>query len=196
MWKQIMGSLRLLLLLTIVTGVLYPLLMTGVAQSVFPRQAGGSLVYMNDKLVGSSLLGQNFTDQKYFHGRPSAAGADGYDAAGSSGSNAGPTSRKLLSSVKDNMEKVRSENKLDNNISVPADLVMASASGLDPDISPDAAYLQADRIASERNIAKHEIQKLIASHVQVKQLGFLGTERVNVLELNLALDQLADKNSF
>lgn len=196
MWKQIIGSLRLLFLLTIVTGVLYPLLMTGVAQSVFPRQAGGSLVYMNNKLVGSSLLGQNFTTQKYFHGRPSAAGADGYDATGSSGSNAGPTSRKLLSSVKDNMEKVRSENKLDNNISVPADLVMASASGLDPDISPDAAYLQADRIASERNIAKHEIQKLIASHVQVKQLGFLGTERVNVLELNLALDQLADKNNF
>jgi K+-transporting ATPase ATPase C chain len=193
MWKQTISALRLLIVLTVITGIAYPLAMTGVAQAVFPKQANGSLVYVNDKAVGSILLGQNFTTAKYFHGRPSSAGTDGYDAAGSSGSNLGPTSKKLMDTIKDNIEKVRSENQIAESIPISSDLVMASASGLDPDISPEAAYLQVNRIASERGIAENEVRGLVTSHVQVRQLGFLGAERVNVLALNMALDQLASK---
>lgn len=190
MWKQTISALRLLLLLTVVTGIAYPLAMTGVAQAVFPKQANGSLVYVNDKAVGSILLGQNFTAAKYFHGRPSSAGTDGYDAAGSSGSNLGPTSKKLVDTVNGNIEKIRSENQIAESVSIPSDLVMASASGLDPDTSPEAAYLQVNRIAAERGISENEIRGLVASHVQVRQFGFLGAERVNVLALNMALDRL------
>lgn len=193
MWKQITSGLRMLVLLTIVTGIVYPLVMTGVAQAVFPKQANGSLVYVNDKLVGSLLLGQDFTDAKYFHGRPSAAGADGYDAAGSSGSNLGPTSNKLVDAVTDNSKKIRIENQLEANTSIPADLVMASASGLDPDISPAAAYLQVKRIADERGIPKNIIKDLVGSHMKVRELGFLGAARVNVLVLNMALDGLSSE---
>ena len=190
MWKQIISALRLLILLTVVTGIAYPLAMTGVAQAIFPELANGSLVYVNDKPTGSILLGQNFTTAKYFHSRTSSAGTDGYDAAGSSGSNLGPTSKKLVDTVKDNIEKVRSENQLEESVSIPSDLVMASASGLDPDISPEAAYLQVNRIANERGISENEVRRLVTSHVQVRQLGFLGAERVNVLALNMALDRL------
>lgn len=193
MWKQIASGLRMLVLLTIMTGILYPLVMTGVAQAVFPKQANGSLVYVNDKLVGSLLLGQGFTDAKYFHGRPSAAGADGYDAAGSSGSNLGPTSNKLVDAVTDNSKKIRSENQLEANLSIPADLVMASASGLDPDISPAAAYLQVKRIADEREISENIVKDLVDNHMKVRELGFLGAQRVNVLTLNMALDGLASE---
>jgi K+-transporting ATPase ATPase C chain len=193
MWKQTISALRLLIVLTVLTGIAYPLAMAGVAQAVFPKQANGSLVYVNDKAVGSILLGQNFTTAKYFHGRPSSAGTDGYDAAGSSGSNLGPTSKKLMDTIKDNIEKVRSENQIAESIPISSDLVMASASGLDPDISPEAAYLQVNRIANERGIAENEVRGLVTSHVQVRQLGFLGAERVNVLALNMALDQLASK---
>ena len=193
MWKQIISALRLLIILTVVTGVVYPLVMTGVAQAVFPKQANGSLVYVNDKAVGSMLLGQSFTAAKYFHSRPSSAGKDGYDAAASSGSNLGPTSKKLMDTVKDNIEKVRSENQIDESARIPSDLVMASASGLDPDISPEAAYLQVNRIASERGLSENEVRGLVTSHVQVRQLGFLGAERVNVLALNMALDRLKSK---
>ncbi len=193
MWKQIISALRLLLLLTVVTGIVYPLAMTGVAQAVFPQKANGSLAYVNDKAVGSVLLGQNFTTAKYFHGRPSSAGTDGYDAAGSAASNLGPTSKKLEDTLKSNIEKIRSENQIDKNFSIPSDLVMASASGLDPDISPEAAYLQIQRIASARDIRENEIRELVISHIQHRQFGFLGTDRVNVLVLNMALDRLAGR---
>jgi K+-transporting ATPase ATPase C chain len=193
MWKQIIGALRLLIVLTIITGVMYPLAMTGLAQAIFPNQANGSLVYVDNKPVGSLLLGQNFAAAKYFHGRPSSAGADGYDAASSSGSNMGPTNKKLMDAVKDNLDKVRGENKLAQDAIVPSDLVLASASGLDPDISPEAAYLQVERIASERGLPEGEVRRLVASQEQGKTLGILGAPRVNVLSLNRALDQLGSK---
>jgi K+-transporting ATPase ATPase C chain len=193
MWKQTISALRLLILLTVVTGIAYPLAMTGVAQTLFSEQANGSLVYINDKPVGSSLLGQNFTAAMYFHGRPSSAGADGYDAAGSSGSNLGPTSKKLEDTLKINIEKIRNENQIAESFPIPSDFVTASASGLDPDISPESAYLQIKRIASERGIGENEIRELVTSHIQNRQFGLLGTERVNVLALNMALDRLAGK---
>jgi len=193
MWKQTIGALRLLILLTIVTGVLYPLAMTGVAQAVFPSQANGSLAYVDNKPVGSLLLGQNFNDGKYFHGRPSAAGTDGYDATSSSGSNLGPTNEKLINGVKENLDKVRTENQLAETNVVPSDLVLASASGLDPDISPEAAYLQVGHVARERQLSDITIRELVTSQVQTRTLGLLGAPRVNVLSLNMALDQLASK---
>jgi K+-transporting ATPase ATPase C chain len=193
MWKQTISALRLLILLTVVTGIAYPLAMTGAAQTLFSEQANGSLVYINDKPVGSSLLGQNFTAAMYFHGRPSSAGADGYDAAGSSGSNLGPTSKKLEDTLKSNIEEIRNENQIAESFPIPSDFVTASASGLDPDISPESAYLQIKRIASERGITENEIRELVTSHIQNRQFGLLGTERVNVLALNMALDRLASK---
>ena len=193
MWKQTISAVRLLIVLTIVTGVLYPLAMTGVAQAVFPSQANGSLVYVGNKPVGSLLLGQNFNDEKYFHGRPSAAGTDGYDATNSSGSNLGPTSKKLMATVQDNLDKVRNENKLAENTFVSSDLVLSSASGLDPDISPEGAYLQVPRVARERHLSELTVRELIASQVQTRTVGLLGAPRVNVLSLNMALDQLARK---
>lgn len=193
MWKQTVGALRLLIILTVVTGILYPLTMTGVAQAIFPSKANGSLVYANNKPVGSLLLGQNFSSDKYFHGRPSAAGRDGYDAASSSGSNLGPTNKKLMDGVKENLDKVRTENHVAGDTIIPSELVLASASGLDPDISPDGAYLQVERIAKERNLSESTVRNLIASHVQTKTLGLLGAPRVNVLALNMALDQLVTK---
>jgi K+-transporting ATPase ATPase C chain len=192
-WKQIISGLRLLIILTIVTGVVYPLAMTGLAQAVFPRQSNGSLVYVNDKPVGSALLGQNFAAAKYFHSRPSAAGTDGYDATSSSGSNLGPTSKKLMDTVKDNVDKVRTENHLAQDAMVPSDLVLASGSGLDPDISPEAAYLQVSRVASERGLSEAKVRAVVTSHIQEKTIGLLGEQRVNVLHLNLALDQMVNE---
>lgn len=193
MWKQTMGALRLLIVLTIITGVMYPLAMTGLAQVIFPSQANGSLIYADNKPVGSLLLGQNFATEKYFHGRPSSAGADGYDAASSSGSNLGPTNKKLMDTVKDNLDKVRTENKLAEDAIVPSDLVLASSSGLDPDISPEAAYVQVERVARERGLPEGEVRRLVASQEQTKTLGILGASRVNVLLLNRALDQMGSK---
>ena len=195
MWKQIISALRLAIVLTVVTGIVYPLAMTGVAQAVFPKQANGSLVYVNDKPVGSILLGQNFTAAKYFHSRPSSAGSDGYDASSSAGSNLGPTNKKLMDTVKDNLDKVRTENQLDAEAKVPSDMVLASGSGLDPDISPEAAYLQVGRVASERSLSEDKVRSLVASQVQGKTIGLLGEQRVNVLVLNMALDKedLMDK---
>lgn len=190
MWKQTIGALRLLIALTILTGIVYPLAMTGVAQAVFPAQANGSLAYVNNKPVGSLLLGQNFSDDKYFHGRPSAAGTDGYDATSSSGSNLGPTNQKLMDGVKENLDKVRKDNQLGEDKVVPADLVLASASGLDPHISPEAAYLQVERVAANRQLSEITVRKLVASLVQEKTVGLLGEARVNVLALNMALDKL------
>ena len=193
MWKQTIGAIRLVIALTILTGIVYPLAMTGVAQAVFPAQANGSLAYVNNKPVGSLLLGQNFSDSKYFHGRPSAAGTDGYDATSSSGSNLGPTNQKLIDGVKTNLDKVRKDNQLGEDKVVPSDLVLASASGLDPHISPAAAYLQVKRVAAKRQLPEMTVRQLVASHVQEKTVGMLGEARVNVLALNIELDQLVGK---
>lgn len=180
----------MLIVLTVLTGLVYPLAMTGVAQALFPYQANGSILVHNGQPVGSALIGQNFSSAGYFHGRPSAAGQDGYDANSSGGSNLGPTNKKLMDTVSDNIAKVREENQLDKQQLIPSDLVLASGSGLDPDISPAAAYLQAERVAKERGGAVDKVRKLVDSHVKDRQFGIFGEPRVNVLELNLALDAL------
>jgi K+-transporting ATPase ATPase C chain len=190
MWKQIISAFRMLLVMTFLTGLVYPLTMTGLAQTLMPFRANGSIVLKDGQPVGSRLIGQNFTSADYFHGRPSAAGQDGYDAAGSGGSNLGPTNKQLVDKVRKRVSKIRSENGLSFDYGVPADLVTASGSGLDPDISPAAAYLQAERVAKARSLAVDVVHKLIDSQVKPRQGGLLGEPRVNVLELNLALDAL------
>jgi K+-transporting ATPase ATPase C chain len=169
---------------TVLLGVLYPLAITAVAQLAFPDQANGELMTRDGTVVGSALIGQRFSSPGYFHARPSAAGM-GYDAANSGGSQLGPTNRKLIETVRANVEAARHENP---DAPVPVDLVTASASGLDPHISPAAAEFQVPRVARERTIADTELRRLIAEHTAGRQLGFLGEAGVNVLELNLALD--------
>ncbi|MBE3588420.1 MAG: potassium-transporting ATPase subunit KdpC [Thermoanaerobacteraceae bacterium] len=190
MWKITGRAFLLLLLMTLLTGIIYPLAVTGLAQVLFPRQANGSVVYRDGRPVGSALIGQNFTGPGYFHGRPSAAGKDGYDAASSGGSNLGPTSKKLLDTVAENAARVREENGLDPAAPVPADLVTASASGLDPHISPAAAFLQVPRVARARQLPEAKVRELVERHIEGRQLGVLGEPRVNVLLLNMALDGL------
>ncbi|WP_094606968.1 Potassium-transporting ATPase KdpC subunit [Sporomusa silvacetica DSM 10669] len=190
MWCQIVNSFRMLLVLTVITGLVYPLTMVGVTKTIFPSQAKGSLVESQGQVVGSKLIGQNFTQPGYFHGRPSSAGKDGYDAAGSSGSNLGPTNKKLIDTVADNVNKAREENSLNDNAAIPADLVTASASGLDPDISPEAAYLQVERVAEARGLAATEVYNLVDKNISGRQLALFGEPRVNVLALNMALDSL------
>ena len=188
MWRQIAPALRITLAFTVLTGLLYPGLVTGVCQLLFPRQANGSLVEVNGQAVGSSLIGQNFTKPEYFHPRPSAAGSDGYDASASAGSNYGPTNQKLIDRVKASADQFRKENP-DYSGPIPSDLVTTSGSGLDPDISAASGEAQAPRIAKARGITVDQVQQLIARHAKGRDLGFLGEPRVNVLALNLDLDR-------
>lgn len=184
------GAIATLLFAVVLSGI-YPVVIWGAAQLLFPHQANGSLIESADRrIVGSELLGQNFTAAKYFHPRPSAAGANGYDATNSSGSNLGPTSQKLIDAVKDRVATYRTENGLSADALVPADAVTASGSGLDPHISPKNALLQAPRIAKERSLNLETVQIEIQKATDGRSLGIFGEDGVNVLKLNLALDHL------
>lgn len=187
MRQLIKTSVLLLLTLTLITGVAYPLLVTGIAQLVFPNQANGSLIYQNGKLIGSELIGQPFDDPKYFWSRLSATGPFAYNAAASSGSNLGPTNPALFDMVQARVQALRQADS-SNTQPIPVDLVTASGSGLDPHISPAAAYYQASRVARARNLDEDFVRQLVEKHLEGRQLGFLGEPRVNVLKLNLELD--------
>jgi len=201
MLREIRPAIVLLLALTLITGLAYPLAMTVLAGTIFPKQAEGSLIERDGKVMGSALIGQEFKDDRYFHGRPSATTAPDpadstktvsapYNAANSGGSNLGPTSKALNDRIKDDVEKLKAENP---NASVPVDLVTTSASGLDPDISPEAALFQAPRVAKVRNMPEDRVRRLVAENTQSRFAGLLGEPRVNVLALNLALDNTASK---
>lgn len=183
--NDLITSILMILILTLGLGIGYPVAVWGLSQVVFPGQANGSMIVSDGKVVGSELIGQNFTTPGYFHGRPSAAG-NGYDAGASSGSNLGPTSKKLIDRVTTDAETIAPENP---NAKVPADLVTTSASGLDPHISPAAAEFQIPRVAKERGITVAQIRDLVKKYTKDRDLGFLGEPRVNVLMLNLALDR-------
>src|SRR3954466_12910785 len=196
MLREIRPAIVLLLVLTAITGLAYPLAMTAIAGAIFPAQAQGSLIEKDGKVVGSALIGQEFKDDKYFHGRPSATVAPDpndstktvpapYNAANSSGSNLGPTSKALADRLKEDVDKLRAENPTQT---VPVDLVTTSASGLDPDISPDAALFQVPRVARARSLPEASVRTLVTQHTQGRLLGLLGEPRINVLALNLALD--------
>ena len=183
---QMAPAFRLMLIMTVLTGLVYPGVVTGLCQLFFPKQANGSLVNVDGRVVGSSLIGQSFTRPEYFHPRPSAAGNDGYDPTASGGSNYGPTSQKLIDRVKASVEQFRKENP-EYTGPIPADLLTASGSGLDPEISPAAAEVQAARIAKTRHTTVEQVRQFIAVHTTGRDLGLVGEPRVNVLELNLAL---------
>jgi len=189
MLRTFKDALLMLVALTVVTGVVYPLIVTGIAQGVFPAQANGSVIERDGKAVGSVLIGQPFSDPKYFWGRASATSPMPYNAGASSGSNQGPLNPALADAVKARIEALRAADP-DNKAPVPVDLVTASASGLDPHISPAAAEYQVARVAKVRGIAPEKLRALVAEHTEGRQLGFLGEPRVNVLRLNLALDTL------
>ena len=201
MLKEIRPAVVLLVLLTAITGLVYPLAMTGIARAIFPVQAQGSLIEKDGKVIGSSLIGQAFADDKYFHGRPSATVTPDpkdpsknidapYNAANSGGSNLGPTNKALIDRVKGDVDKLKEENP---NAAVPIDLVTTTGSGLDPHISPDAALFQVPRVAKARNLPEDRVRQLVSDRVEGRFLGLLGEPRVNVLALNLALDGAAAK---
>jgi K+-transporting ATPase ATPase C chain len=198
MLKELRPAVVVLIGLTLITGLLYPLAMTGFAQLLFPTQAQGSLIVQDGKVVGSSLIGQPFNDAKYFHGRPSATTAPDpqdssktveapYNAANSGGSNLGPTSKALADRITADVGRLKAENP---SVAVPIDLVTTSGSGLDPDISPDAAYFQVPRVATARGLPPERLRALVESQIRGRTLGLFGEPRVNVLKLNLALDAM------
>jgi potassium-transporting ATPase KdpC subunit len=198
MMNEIRPAIMMQFVLTLITGLAYPLAMTGIAETLFPRNAGGSLIERDGKVVGSALIGQEFKSDRYFHGRPSATlGPDPadpsksvvqpYNAANSMGSNLGPTNRALATRVEEDVNRLKQENP---NMPVPIDLVTTTASGLDPDISPEAAFFQVPRIAKARGLSEERVRQLIEAHIEQRILGVLGEPRVNVLQLNLALDQV------
>jgi K+-transporting ATPase ATPase C chain len=186
--NQIKITILATIVMTILFGLAYPLVFTGLAQVLFPHQANGSLVTVNGKVAGSELIGQSFTKPEYFHGRPSAAGNNGYDAANSGGSNLGPTNQKLVDRVKADVQKFRAEDP-DYTGPIPADLLTSSGSGLDPHISPASAEAQVARVAKARGVTPDRIAELVAKHTDGRQWGIFGEPRVNVLLLNIDLDQ-------
>jgi potassium-transporting ATPase KdpC subunit len=192
MMRILRQAIACIVVFTVITGVIYPLIVTGIAQLVFPRQANGSLIIDNGKTVGSSLIGQSFNNPKYFWSRPSATSPMPYNAANSAGSNLGPLNPALVENVKDRIAQLKAADAASKPL-VPVDLVTASGSGLDPDISPAAAEYQITRIAKARNLDESKVRELVAKHTKDRQLSILGEPRVNVLELNLALDNLKNK---
>jgi K+-transporting ATPase ATPase C chain len=188
MWQQMIPAFRMMLVLTVLTGLIYPGVVTGLCQVFFRDQANGSIVVANGHVVGSSLIGQNFKKPEYFQPRPSAAGNDGYDASNSGAANYGPTNQKLIDRVKASAADFRKANP-DFTGPIPADLITSSGSGLDPHISPASAEAQAPRVAKARGITAKQVETLIAQHTEGRDLGLLGEPRVNVLAINLALDR-------
>jgi potassium-transporting ATPase KdpC subunit len=191
MRRQLVPALVMTVCLTVLTGIVYPLAVSGASSVLFSGKANGSFVKVEGQVVGSSLLGQNFSDATYFWPRPSAAGTDGYDGLASGGSNLGPSNPKLLDAVRERADAYRTANHLDVDAPVPVDAVTASASGLDPDISVANARLQAGRVAEARGLGVQAVLELVAAHTETRPLGVLGEHAVNVLELNLALDRAA-----